>query len=226
MFGLGSPTGIDLPHEVSGLMPDPEWKRRARNEPWYAGETVSVAVGQGSVLVTAVQMAQLAATIGTSGDLHRPKLFLRNLPAGAAPEPFPSDVLTSVTRRVGLRADSWRALQEGMFQAVNGAGGTGGRARLRGIDVSGKTGTSQVASRKAIAESRDEQRPEHLRNHAWFIGYAPKVNPEIAIAVLVEHGGGGGRAAAPIAQQVLKTYFDNRSVPRDDRARKTTMAIH
>lgn len=110
--------------------------------------------------------------------------------------------------------------------AVNRRGGTAGRARLPDIDVAGKTGTAQVASRKRIAAARHSERPEHLRNHAWFIGYAPRVNPEIAIAVLVEHAGGGGRAAAPIAQHLMKTYFDNRNSRKDERARKTTMAIH
>ena len=225
LFGLGTPTGIDLPHEVSGLVPDPEWKKRARNEPWYAGETISVAVGQGAVLVTALQMAQLAATIGSSGDVHRPTLFLRRLPAGAAPEPYTRMVLEPAARHVGLRDEHWRVLQEGMFQAVNGVG-TARRARIRGIDVSGKTGTSQVASRARLAASGDADRPEHLRNHAWFIGYAPRVNPEIAIAVLVEHGGRGGRVAAPIAQQVLKAYFDGKLEQRDQRARETTVALH
>ncbi len=224
LFGLGTPTGIDLPHEVSGLVPDPKWKKRVRNEPWYAGETISVAIGQGAVLVTALQMAQLAATVGTSGDVHRPTLFLRRLPAGAAPEPYSDMVLEPATRHVGLREEHWRALQEGMFQAVNGVG-TARRARLRGIDVSGKTGTSMVASRARLAASADGDRPEHLRNHAWFIGYAPRVNPEIAIAVLVEHGGSGGRAAAPIAQQVLKAYFDGKLDRRNLRARQTTMAL-
>jgi penicillin-binding protein 2 len=171
-----------------------------------------------------MQMAQLVATIGTSGDVHRPKIFLRKLPAREVPEPFPDDTMTPVTRRVELRPEYWRALQEGMFQAVNGVG-TARRARVKGVDVSGKTGTSQVASRKRIAETRDQERPKHLRNHGWFVGYAPKVNPEIAIAVLVEHGGGGGVAAAPIAQQIMKVYFELRHVPRGDRARKTTMAI-
>ena len=224
MFGLGAPTGIDLPHEVSGLVPDPAWKKRARNAPWYAGETVSVAVGQGSVLVTALQMAQLAATVGSSGDIHRPKLFLRRLPSGGVPESFPAGAIAPPTRQVGLRAETWRALQEGMFQAVNGVG-TAGRARVKGFLVAGKTGTAQVASRTRIAESTDAKRPEHLRNHAWFIGYGPRVNPEIAIAVLVEHGGGGGAVAAPLARKILQAYFDGRQEKKEDRGRKTTMAL-
>jgi penicillin-binding protein 2 len=226
LFGLGSPTGVDLPHEVSGLIPDPEWKKSVRNEPWYAGETISVAVGQGSVLVTSLQMARLAATVGTSGDIHRPKLFLRTLPVGAAPESFADAALQEPVRHVNLRESTWRALQEGMFRAVQ-ANGTAGRARLDGIQVAGKTGTAQVASRQRISASRDESRPEHLRNHAWFVGFAPKVNPEIAIAVLVEHGGGGGAAAAPIAQKIFQAYFEGQ---REERVRngprQTTMALH
>ncbi|HSF18863.1 MAG TPA: penicillin-binding protein 2 [Vicinamibacteria bacterium] len=222
-FGLGARTGLDLPHEVDGLMPDPEWKKRARNEPWYAGETVSVAVGQGSVLVTTTQMARLAATIGTSGDLYRPHLFLRKLPAGVMPESYADSVVSPPSRKVGLRTDTWRALQEGMLRAVQY--GTAGRARLPDVAVSGKTGTAQIAARGRIEESVDARRPEHLRNHAWFIGYAPRVNPEIAIAVLVEHGGGGGAAAAPIAREIFQAYFEKKQERKLERARQTTMAI-
>jgi len=225
LFGLGKKTEIDLPHEVSGLVPDPEWKRKARDEPWYAGETVSVAVGQGAVLVTALQMAQLAATVGSSGELHHPKLYLRQLPAGSLPEPFTDGLAQPPARRVGLKPETFQVLQEGMFQAVNGVG-TAGRARLASVDVSGKTGTAEVASRGRIAESRHEDRPEALRNHAWFVGYAPRARPEIAIAVLVEHGGQGGRAAAPVAQKVLETYFEQKKRRERDRARQSAVALH
>jgi penicillin-binding protein 2 len=226
LFGLGAPTGVDLPHEVSGLIPDPEWKKSARNEPWYAGETISVAVGQGSVLVTTMQMARLAATVGTSGDIHRPKLFLRTLPVGAVPEPFTETGLAEPIRHVSLREGTWRALQEGMSRAVN-QHGTAGRARLEGISVAGKTGTAQVASRQRISASADQNRPEHLRNHAWFVGFAPRVNPEIAIAVLVEHGGGGGAAAAPVAQKIFQAYFEGqREELVRNGPRQTTMALH
>ena len=226
LFGLGAPTGVDLPHEVSGLIPDPEWKKTARNEPWYAGETISVAVGQGSVLVTTMQMARLAATVGTSGDVHRPQLFLRKLPVGAVPEPYTETSLQDPIRHVNLREATWRALQEGMSRAVN-QHGTAGRARVEGVSVAGKTGTAQVASRQRISASSDENRPEHLRNHGWFVGFAPRVNPEIAIAVLVEHGGGGGAAAAPVAQKIFQAYFEGQRKERvRNGPRQTTMALH
>jgi penicillin-binding protein 2 len=226
LFGLGAATGIDLPHEVTGLIPDPDWKKSTRNEPWYAGETISVAVGQGSVLVTAMQMARLAGVVGTSGDLFHPQLFLRELAAGVPPEPYPDTPPSPPARHVSLHDETWRTLQEGMFRAVN-LRGTAGRARVEGITISGKTGTAQVASRTRINATVDQNRPEHLRNHAWFIGYAPRVNPEIAVAVLVEHGGGGGAAAAPIAQKVFQAYFDGkREDKRNKGARQTTMALH
>jgi penicillin-binding protein 2 len=171
-------------------------------------------------------MARLAATIGTSGDVYRPHLFLRKLPVDAAPEPFVAPGPEEPIRQVKLRQATWRALQEGMFLAVNDHG-TAGRARIQGVDVAGKTGTAQVASRGRISASNDQHRPEHLRNHAWFIGFAPRVNPEIAIAVLVEHGGGGGAAAAPIAQKVFQAYFDGSRQERlRNGPRQTTMALH
>ena len=222
-LGLGRPTGIDLPHEVTGLIPDPEWKRRVRHAPWYAGETISVAVGQGYVLVTALQMAQLAATVGTTGDVHRPQLFLRKLAPGAPPAPSPEGILTTPIRRVELSEETWRTIQGGMRRAVNN-GGTAWRARLSGVSVSGKTGTAQVASRGRIAETRDQNRPYELRNHAWFIGFAPSVNPEIALAVVVEHGGGGGQAAAPIAAKVLEAFFAGKRERNRDRS--TVVAGH
>jgi penicillin-binding protein 2 len=210
LMGLGVETGIDLPYEVSGLVPDPEWKRRTRKQPWYAGETVSVAVGQGSVLVTAIQMAQIAAIVGTSGEVHRPRVFMESHSSGSTPRPSPLPVVAQPVRRVRLKESTWRVLQEAMWAVVND-GGTGWRAKVPGFDVCGKTGTAQVVSRGGVAQMADSERPEHLRAHAWFVGYAPRVNPEVALAVVVEHGGGGGQAAAPIAGQIFKSYFEGRS---------------
>ena len=205
-LGLGLPTGIDLPYEVSGLIPDPDWKRRVRHAPWYPGETISVAVGQGSVLVTAVQMAQLAAVVGSKGNVYTPRIFLQKLQPETSLVPLYDDVFMTPIRRVELTEVTWQTIQRGMQRAVND-GGTAGRARLHGVSVSGKTGTVQVASRSRILEVLDENRPQELRNHAWFIGFAPSSDPEIALAVLVEHGGGGGQAAAPIGEKVLKAFF-------------------
>lgn len=212
-LGLGDKTGIDLPYEVPGLIPDPEWKRKVRQEPWYAGETVSVAVGQGPVLVTAVQLAQLAGIIATQGELYRPHVFRRVMNArgrldaadaeGTSPEPI---------RRLPFKASTWRELQGGMWGVVN-EGGTGYAARIAGVDVCGKTGTAQVASRGSLTQRVDANRPEYLRNHGWFVGFAPRAKPELAIAVLVEHGGAGGQAAAPIAGEILRAYFQGTSVP-------------
>ncbi len=221
-FGLGSATGIDLPFEVSGLVPGPEWKRRARKEPWYAGETVSVSVGQGSVLVTAMQMAQIAAIIGSSGEVFRPHVFLRPLPAGTVAEPAPPTAVGEPIRRMALHDSTWRVLQQAMWGVVNESG-TGWRARVQGVAVSGKTGTAQVASMSNLTERKDEDRPEHLRNHAWFVGYAPRENPELALAVLVEHGGQGGRAAAPIAQKIFQAYFEGKKGREADDARQALL---
>jgi penicillin-binding protein 2 len=222
MMGLGVETGIDLPYEVSGLVPDPEWKRRTRNQPWYAGETVSVAVGQGSVLVTVLQMAQLVAVVGSSGEVHRPRVFLDSFPAGSTPRPSSLPVVAQPVRRVRLQESTWRVLQDAMWGVVN-EGGTGWRARVQGFDTCGKTGTAQVASRANVAQAEISERPEHLRPHAWFVGFAPRVNPEIALAVLVENGGGGGQAAAPIAGEIFKTYFEKTTEQKDKRAKQASL---
>ena len=221
-LGLGSPTGVDLPFEVSGLVPDPEWKRRARKEPWYAGETVSVSVGQGALLVTAMQMAQIAAIVGSSGEVFRPHVFLRPLPTGTVAEPAPATAAGEPIRRVAFRDSTWRVLQRAMWGVVNESG-TGWRARVPGVPVCGKTGTAQVASLSNVSERADKDRPEHLRDHAWFIGYAPRENPELALAVLVEHGGQGGRVAAPIAQKIFQAYFEGKERREANDARQALL---
>lgn len=225
MMGLGSATGIDLPYEVEGLIPDPNWKRRVRKQPWFAGETVSVAVGQGSVLATTAQMAQVAAIVGSNGEVHRPKVFLESHPSGSTPDPASASVISQPVRNVRLKPETWRAIQDGMYAVVN-EGGTGWRARVSGGEVCGKTGTAQVASSDRIAQTVNADRPEHLRTHAWFVGFAPRVNPEIALAVLVEHGGGGGQAAAPIAGAIFKTYFEGRAKRKAEGVQQASLAQH
>jgi penicillin-binding protein 2 len=188
LMGLSRPTGIDLPHEGSGLMPSPEWKMRLFNTPWYAGETVSVAIGQGQVSVTPLQMARLVSIIANGGYLVYPHLAR----TAKVPPPVP----------LGIHPATIAAVREGMRAVV--AEGTGWRARVPGIDVCGKTGSAQV-----VAKARLEKSPNafEMQPHGWFVGFAPCDDPKIALAVLVEHGRAGGEAAAPVARQILGHFF-------------------
>ena len=190
LMGLGVPTGIDLPSEASGLMPSPEWKMRIFKTPWYAGETVSVAIGQGQVNATPLQMARVAAVIANGGRLVRP--HLARAPAGGAEAPVP----------LGIRPETIAAVKEGMRAVV--AEGTGWRARLSTVEVCGKTGSAQV-----VAKSRLEKSPNafEMLPHGWFLAFAPADHPRIALAVIVEHGRSGGESAAPVAREILAHYF-------------------
>jgi penicillin-binding protein 2 len=192
-LGLGSATGVDLPYEAAGLMPDPEWKLRVQKMPWYAGETVSVAIGQGQVTATPLQLARLAAVIANGGRLVRPHLVKS---IGGVPVPWtpPGDA--------GLKPETVRLVREGMRGVV--AEGTGWRARLASLEVAGKTGSAQVVGHARLA--RDPKSPK-LLPHGWFICFAPADEPRIAMAVLIEHGGSGGESAAPVAREILARYF-------------------
>jgi penicillin-binding protein 2 len=192
-MGLGAPTGVDLPYEATGLMPSPEWKLRVFKTPWYAGETVSVAIGQGQVSATPLQMARLAAIIANGGRLVQPHLVRS---AGGRPVP------AEPPKPLGIRPETIELVKEGMRAVV--AGGTGWRARLSTVEVCGKTGSAQV-----VAKSRLERTPheEALLPHGWFLAFAPADHPKIALAVLVEHGGSGGESAAPVARAILAHYF-------------------
>ncbi len=187
LMGLGVATGVDLPFEASGLMPSPEWKLRVLKTPWYAGETVSVAIGQGQVSATPIQMARVAAFIANGGRLVRPHF------ARQASTPLAAPV---------VRPETIAAVTEGMRSVV--AAGTGWRARLASVEVCGKTGSAQV-----VASARLEKTPKArvLLPHGWFIAFAPAERPRIALAVLVEHGGSGGAAAAPVARRILSHFF-------------------
>jgi penicillin-binding protein 2 len=190
LMGLGAPTGIDLPHESSGLMPSPEWKMRVFKTPWYAGETVSVAIGQGQVSATPLQMARVVAVIANGGRLVRP--HLAKMGAGTAEALVP----------LGIHPETIAAVREGMRAVV--AEGTGWRARLQTVEVCGKTGSAQVVSKSRLEKSPDAH---ELLPHGWFLAFAPADDPKIALAVIVEHGRSGGESAAPVARQILAHYF-------------------
>jgi len=192
LFGFGSPTGIDIQGEKHGLVPDPEWSEKARKQPWYPGETISVSIGQGPVLVTPLQMAEMTALVANGGYKVVPHLIKNaDLPP---PEHVPID------------ENALRTVRGGMWAVVNEPGGTAyGSARLPGVEIAGKSGTVQVI---AYAQRLNTHNlPFKYRDHAWFTSFAPAENPRLVVTVFAEHGGGGSRVAAPIAQAIYAKYF-------------------
>jgi len=201
-FGFGGRTGVDLMHEETGTVPDEEWKRRTRNEPWYPGETISVSIGQGALEVTPIQMANFAAAVGNGGTFYRPFLLKSREVRNGVEE---GERAPEVMRKIELKPSTLAVIKEAMWEVVN-QGGTGTRAMIPGQDVCGKTGTAQVV--KASAGVKSEKLAESIRDNAWFMGFAPREHPRIAFAVFVERGGHGGEVAAPIAQRVMMKFFE------------------
>ncbi len=211
-FGLGLLTGIRLDHEKPGIIPDTQWKRKRFGQPWFAGETLSVAIGQGYVTTTPLQMAQLAAMVANGGIRYRPQYVKRiEAPDGTVKHELVPEVLGNA----GLKPSTLRIVREAMRDVVMSDRGTGKKARVAGLEVAGKTGTAQTIGVRDVG-TRDART---RRDHAWFIAYAPVENPEIAVAVLVEHAGeGGGAVAAPIAGQLFARYFGRTAGPMPQEA--------
>ncbi|MGH9789440.1 MAG: penicillin-binding protein 2 [Candidatus Acidiferrales bacterium] len=194
-FGLGSATGIDFPGEKTGLVPSPEWKQRTQKQPWYDGETISVAIGQGPVLVTPLQLAYAAGGIASGGVFARPRLLLD-------PEEPPS------LHRVPLREETVALVTDALWGVVN-ENGTGTSARLEDIDVAGKTGTAQLVGYDTL-KRLGRGASGRLVDNAWFVALAPRRNPEIVVVVLLEHGQHGA-SAAPIAREVVRAYYEKKA---------------
>ena len=199
ILGVSGKTGIDLPNEQESLVPSTEWKRQRTGEKWYAGETISVAIGQGQVSVTPAGMAKMIATVANGGTPITPHV-IRAVDEGQGWKMVPPP---AVADRVVFRPDTLAALHDGLWMVVNGAG-TGGRARIPGLDVSGKTGTAQVISNEGKQRARNSGLD--LRDHGWFVFFAPRDNPEIAGVIFAEHAEHGAEGA-PIAKHVIETYF-------------------
>ena len=199
-LGLGVKSGIDLPNEVQGLVPSTEWKREKMHEKWYAGETISVGIGQGQVSVTPVSMAVYMATLANGGTRVTPHV-LKAVDDGtgwkAVPPPAPQS-------KTAIDPEKLQAIRDGLWMVVN-QGGTGGASRLKGYDVSGKTGTAQVISNQGRAAAAGKT-DKDLRDNGWFVFFAPRDTPEIAGVVFLEHGVHGGNAAM-VARHILETFF-------------------
>jgi penicillin-binding protein 2 len=211
LLGLGEKSNIDLPNELVGLVPSTQWKaEHTREKKWYAGETISVAIGQGQVSVTPVSMAVYAATLANGGSRITPHLLKAKYEDGTwqpVPPPPPQS-------KIDVSPEKMEAIRQGMWGVVNG-GGTGGRARIEGKDVCGKTGTAQVISNAArlIAQARNPN--VNYRDHGWFVFFAPRDHPTIAGVVFLEHGLHGPNAAS-VAHHILATYFakqDGKALP-------------
>jgi penicillin-binding protein 2 len=208
LLGLGAMSGIDLPNEVQGLVPSTQWKREKMHEKWYAGETISVGIGQGAVSVTPVSMAVYMATLANGGTRVTPHL-LKAVDDGHGWNPVPAPAPQS---KVDIDPDALQAIRDGLWLVVNG-GGTGNRAAIPGKDVCGKTGSAQVisnAGRLAAAKSGKD-----LRDNGWFVFFAPRDHPQIAGVVFLEHGIHGPNAAR-VAHHILDVFFakqDGRPLP-------------
>jgi penicillin-binding protein 2 len=192
-LGLGHRTGIDLPSEEPGLVPSEDWAERVFHRKWYAGETISVSVGQGAVTTTPIQLARMIAGVASGGLLVQPHL-LKNF-SNPRPDHFT------------ISEDTVEKVTQGMYGVVN-EGGTAAGARLQNIEFCGKSGSAQVIGydvRNRLGKQKQ------FKDNAWFVGYAPRRNPEIVVAVLVQGGEHGGAVAGPIARDVVKTYYDKKN---------------
>ncbi len=204
-FGLGRTTGLPLRGEVGGLVPTPEWKMRVRNERWIEGETISLSIGQGANLTTPLQLAVAYSVIANGGDIIEPRIVLRR-------ETWDGQIIEemeSVVRERDVIAQPILDLvTRGLQRVVMDPTGTGRRARVPGINVAGKSGTTQVVSLALVEGLEPEEIPLKYRDHALFVAFAPVESPEIVVVAVAEHaGGGGGAVAAPMVQGVLAEYF-------------------
>jgi penicillin-binding protein 2 len=191
-MGLGRKTGIDLPQEKDGVVPSSKWKLRNYRQKWYAGETISVAIGQGALTVTPLQLVRAYAGFSTGGHVPTPHLLKSLTP-------------TLKTREVKLDPANVKDVIDGTYAVVN-EGGTGLRARIPNIEVCGKTGTAQLASNDFLKGNKQHD----MKDNAWFVGFAPRSAPEIVVVALFEHGE-HGNFAAPIVRDVIKAYFDKKA---------------
>jgi len=201
-FGFGRATGIDLPNELDGIVPDSEWKHDNLDEPWVTGDTYQAAIGQGFVQATPLQLLNMYAAIGNGGTLYRPRLIDRVENSQREVIDIPE---VEELGRLPLSADNLERLRSGLLEAVQGVNGTGKQARSEVASVAGKTGTAEYTGQ--LVEGGN------LPSHAWFAGYAPADRPRIAFIVLIRDGGEGSAAAALVARDIVDFYFTGTVAP-------------
>ncbi|HEY6146695.1 MAG TPA: penicillin-binding transpeptidase domain-containing protein, partial [Thermoanaerobaculia bacterium] len=201
-FGFGSPTGVDLPYEKSGLVPSEQWAIEKRKARWYPSETISVSIGQGPVLVTTLQLARALSAVVRDGRLPTPHLFL------ASQEPHSGKRLRyTAETKTGLVLDpaKLKIVEDGMWAVLNEPGGTAYGSRVPGVEAGGKTGTTQVVGHDSTIRAGADR--SKLQDHAWFMGFAPLDDPQMVVAIFVENGGHGNLAAAPLAKLLFEKRF-------------------
>jgi penicillin-binding protein 2 len=196
-LGLGRKTGVELGKERQGLIPNTRWKIENKKLPWFIGETFNASIGQGYVAVTPIQLAVMTSAIANGGTVYKPLLLKDSRPV--------------ISGRLNISPDNLETVGKGLFGVVNEPEGTGWAAKSDIVTIAGKTGTAQVITQKNATRFAAER----FKDHAWFVAFAPVEKPEIALAVLVEHGGHGGGAAAPIAKSAIEAYVKSmRSLDR------------
>jgi penicillin-binding protein 2 len=200
--GIGVKTGVDLPEEAAGVMPSEAWKMKTQHQKWYAGETISVGIGQGAVEVTPLQLARALSGIASGGVLRRPHLVLSEELSSDQLQALESTYPGSGDKTISISQDNWQIITDDMANVISPIG-TGAAVRLEGIDFAGKTGTAQVVNHSAGAKDLGKGLE---RANAWFVGMVPRRNPDMVVAVLCEHGGWGAEAAAPLAAQVVNAF--------------------
>lgn len=205
-FGLGQATGYAPESEKSGLIPSTQWKRRARGQPWYAGETLSVAIGQGYTLFTPLQAVSMIATVANGGTLYKPYVVLRQENADGT---VLQETTPEILHQLQVKPQHLAAIRQSLWGVVNDPKGTGKKAQHEHIAIAGKTGTAQVVRLPEHngPRQRQEHLPERYRDHAWFVAFAPFDAPTIAVVVMIEHAGKGGGQFAEYAKTLIHAHL-------------------
>jgi len=206
-FGLGEETDFDLGNERPGLIPTTQWKLKRLKVPWQAGETISTSIGQSFVLVTPLQMARMISAVFNGGYLYQPKIVRSAVREDGKVQQFEPTIMS----RINARKENLERIKSALIGVVNEPHGTGAKARIGKDLVAGKTGTAQVVNLD-VEKSADKGRgtPQEYVDHAWFVAIAPAEDPQLAVSVLIENGGHGGSAAAPIAGELIKAFLNKR----------------